>query len=334
LCSQAANAQNITVASPVNGTNVPSPTWVRAHNVGCNGLAPTAFGYSLDASGSVTYGVTPYDIDAVSQAIGAGTHTISFKSWTTNGLCPVTSTTFTVGGSSATSAASATASALSNVPSNAVASSDLDTASNWAWEHDAGTPGWASGSTVFPATTPVYDDARKFDMQYSGRGGERWHISFGNNANAHNFALDLYVFFTDPSQVQNLELDLNQVMPNGETVIFGTQCSGYSNTWEYAYTDHSSHWRPSNIPCNPKSWTANTWHHIQIGFHRDDNGTVTHDWVNLDGSHSTFNNASASGGLWLGWPAGDLVENFQIDGANSGSGSITGFVHKMTIYSW
>ncbi len=51
-------ASNITVASPVNGTTVASPIWVRAHNVGCDGLLPTAFGFSIDNSGTLYAGVT------------------------------------------------------------------------------------------------------------------------------------------------------------------------------------------------------------------------------------------------------------------------------------
>ena len=335
--SSSALAQNITVASPVNGSSVPSPTWVRAHNVGCDGLAPVAFGYSVDDSSSIVWGVTPFDVDVVFGGIGPGRHTVHFKSWTTNGLCPVASTSFAVGGSSVSgsshSAASSGGDAASNVPSFAAASSDLDTAGHWAFEHDGATPGSSRGSTVFPASTPLYDDAREFYMEYSGHGGERWHLSIGNNASAKNFALDTYVYITDPNQVGNLELDFNQVMSNGATVIYGTQCSSYSKTWEWTYTNGSSHWRSSNVPCNPKTWAPNTWHHIQIGFHRDDNGFVVHDWVNLDGTHSTFTNAGGPAGDWLGWPKGLLLVNYQVDGA-LGNGSVTSFVHKMTIYSW
>jgi hypothetical protein len=52
--SQPAFAANVTVASPVNGTTVPSPVWIRAHNIGCDGLTPTAFGYSIDSSSTLT----------------------------------------------------------------------------------------------------------------------------------------------------------------------------------------------------------------------------------------------------------------------------------------
>src|ERR1700691_6003851 len=85
LLCQPALASDITVASPVNGTSVASPIWVRAHNVGCGGLSPTAFGYSIDNSSTLTRGITAYDIDVTNQAISAGSHTVHFKSWTSQG---------------------------------------------------------------------------------------------------------------------------------------------------------------------------------------------------------------------------------------------------------
>jgi hypothetical protein len=329
-------ASNITVASPVNGTTVPSPVWVRAHNIGCNGLTPTWFGYSIDSSSALTKGVTVNDIDTTT-AIAAGTHTIYYKSWTSNGVCPVVSTTFTVAGgaTSSGSTSSGSGSRVYALPSYAIPSANLDGVGGWAAEHDAGTPGSSKGSMVYPASTPSYDDAREFYMTYTNHGGERWHVSFGNNATSMNFVFDTYIYIVNPSQVQNLELDLNQVMSNGKTVIYGTQCSSISKTWEYAITSSNSpHWKASNIACNPLNWSAKTWHHIQIGYHRDSSGVVTHDWVNLDGTHSVFKNATYASALSLGWAKGDLLINYQIDGEYSGSGSITSYIHKMTIYHW
>lgn len=335
MLSRPALAANVTVASPINGTHVASPIWVRAHNVGCDGLAPTAFGYSIDNSSILVRGVTRYDVDATKVAIGAGAHTIHFKSWTTKGVCPVVNTTFTVGGSSTGSTGSGTpeSSTVSSIPSNAIGSANLDGA-HWAYEQDAGVPGNAHGSTVYPATTPAYDDAREFYMTYAKHGGERWHISFAKDPNATHFIYDTYVYIVDPTQVGNIELDMNQVMSNGATVIYGTQCSSYSKTWEFTTVSGGTHWHSSNIPCNPKNWAANTWHHIQIASHRNGSGDVTYDWVNVDGTHSVFKNATGYSAEQLGWAHGDLLINFQLDGANSGSGSITAFIHKMTIFRW
>lgn len=336
--SQPALAANITVASPVSGTTVASPLWVRAHNVGCDGLAPTAFGYSVDSSSTLTTGATHYDIDVTKLGIGSGTHTIHFKSWTSKGICPVITTTFKVSGATATassgdSTSSGSATTSGSIPSIAVASANLD-GKGWIAQQDAGTPGDARGSSSFPATTPLYDDAREFYMTYSKHGGERWHVSFAKDASATHFVYDTYVYIVDPAQVANLELDMNQVMSNGATVIFGTQCSSYTKTWEYTYVSGGAHWKSSNIPCNPKTWAAKSWHHIQIASHRNSSGVVTYDWVNVDGTHRVFQNATVFSAEQLGWAKGDLLINFQMDGVNEGSGSITAYIHKMTIFRW
>ena len=340
MLSQPALASDITVASPVNGTNVSSPVWVRAHNIGCDSLSPSAFGYSIDNSSTLTLGATANDINVTNQSIAAGSHTIHFKSWTSNGICPVINTTFTVSGtapppSPALPPPPSPPSPPGTIPSNATSSGDIDGATSWEYEHDTGTPGASVGSTLYPATTPSFDDAREFYMTYSDYGGERWHLSFGNSPSATHFVYDTYIYFVDPSQVQNVEMDVNQVMANGETVIFGTQCASGSKTWEYTVIRNGRpHWLPSNIPCNPTTWTANTWHHIQVGVHRDSNGVVTHDWVTLDATQSVFNNAAGASAQPLGWALGGLLTNFQLDGRDAGSGSITSYIHEMTVYYW
>lgn len=336
MVTKPAHASNITIASPISGTNHSSPLWVRAHNIGCDGLAPTAFGFSIDNSSTLHPGVTRYDIDTTGVSIAAGTHTIHFKSWTSNGVCPVASTTFTVGGTTSSTPSNSTPSntTVSSIPSYATASAILD-GKNWTGEHDAGTPGSSRGSTVYPATTPSYDNARKFYMTYSSHGGERWHLTFAKSAAATHFVYDTYIYIVDPAQVANIELDMNQVMSNGKTVIFGTQCSSYANRWQFTVESNgSSHWKSSNVYCNPKTWAAKTWHHIQIASHRNSSGDVTYDWVNVDGRHSAFSGAYGYSAKALGWVPGDLLINFQLDGAYSGSGSITAYIHRLIVFHW
>ena len=329
----------ITVTSPVNGASgLSSPILVEAHNTGCNGKAPVSFDYSIDNNATLFPGSSVSEIDATGVAIGSGTHTIHFKSWLSGGaICPVVSSTFTIGGTASSSGGSTSSgsSSVTALPSNAVASANLDGLSAWADTHDTGTPGSSSGSMVYPAKTPSYDDAREFYMTYSSGGGQRFHVSFDNNPTAMNFALDTYVYVTDPSQLQNLELDLNQVTSDGNTIFLDTQCSSDSKTWEYTViTNGSDHWKPSNVPCNTLTWAANTWHHIQIGMHRDNSGNVTHDWVNFDGTHSVFSNTTNFASESLGWQKGTLLTNVQLDGLSKGSGSVTVYIHKMTFYHW
>jgi hypothetical protein len=337
MFSRPALAADVTVGNPVNGTTITSPIWIRAHNVGCDGLAPTAFGYSVDNSSTFVRGATAYDIDATKVGIASGTHTIHFKSWTSNGSCPMVNTTFTVAGSTTSSTtsgtSSATSAAISSIPSYAISSATLD-GKQWAGEKDSGTPGSAHGSSVYPSTISYYDNARKFYMTYSARAGYRWHYSFAKSTTATHFVYDTYVYITDPSQLANLELDMNQVMSNGKTVIFGMQCSTYSKTWEYTVSSGGSHWKSSNVGCNPRTWAAKTWHHVQIASHRDSTGYVTYDWVNLDGAHHVFSNAKGNSARSMGWSRGTLLLNFQLDGYNHGSGSITAYIHKLTVFRW
>ncbi|MHB8301857.1 MAG: hypothetical protein ACYDC6_03320 [Acidobacteriaceae bacterium] len=322
------SGQGITVASPIPGSNDPSTVWIRAHNVGCNGLAPTFFGYSMDNSGYTARGVTSYDIDTTTP-LGGGTHTAHFKSWTQAGLCPVVDSTFTVGGGSAPTGGSG-----GYVPSNAAVSAGLENSGNWEYNHDGTTSGWSSGSTVSPAYTPSGDVGREFYVTYSNYGGEIYHLSFGNDPYATHFVYDAYVYVQDPENVQNIEMDMNQVMSNGATVIYGAQCATASHSWEFTTMwGNNPHWNPSNIPCNPGSWSANTWHHVQIASHRDNSGVVTYDWVNLDGMQKYFSNATGGSAANLGWAHGDLLINFQLDG-RQGSGSITAFAHQINIYRW
>ena len=325
LATAPALAANITIGSPVSGTHLGSPVLVRAHNIGCNGFTPTSFGYSIDDSSALSLGETAYDIDVTNDPITAGTHTIHFKSWTSHGECPAASTTFTVVGNPSM-----------GIPPNAISSGDLDARNTWTEIHDGGTPGKSTGTTSYPAKTPVYDDAREFHMTYVARAGERWNTDAAIDAEATHFAIDAYVMLANPSQVLNLEMDVNHVMANGETVILSTQCSGVTKTWEYGFTvgrlDHW--WSTPQLKCDPTTWTANVWHHIQIGMHHDANGVVTHDWVILDGVYTAFINATRGSAKFLDWQHGVVNTQFQIEGTNAGTGSVTAYTHKLTVYRW
>ena len=235
MFAKPALAADITVGSPVNGTSDTSPIWIRAHNIGCDGLAPTAFGYSLDNSSALNRGTTSYDVDVIRHDIGAGTHTIHFKSWTTKGACPMVSSTFkVVAGTGSTSAssdastASTAAAATSSIPSSAIITASLDS-KPWTGEKDSGTPGSAHGSTR--CIRPRF---RTMTML----------ASFTRAICSRGLALALFLrqeHDRNPLRLRHLCLpgrsvtgrkpqvpDMNQVMSNGKTVIFGAQCTSDS----------------------------------------------------------------------------------------------------------
>ena len=123
----------------------------------------------------------------------------------------------------------------------------------------------------------------------------------------------------------NLELDINQV--DGERrdgASRYTMCRYQGvRRWEAAYTAGKlDHWWASGPPCDPRTWKANVWHHIQIGMHRNASGVVTHDWVTFDGTYSAWGYTHLSA-HFLGWAPGTINTQVQVEGSNKTSGSAT-----------
>ena len=224
----------------------------------------------------------------------------------------------------------------SPIPPNAIVSSYLESSGSWKWNHDPGTPGSSVGTSTYGISNPSMNGAaRVFSMNYSAHGGEIYHLSFGLDTIATHFVYESYIYIVDPSQIQNIEMDMNHVMADGRTVILGTQCANGSKSWEYTKVENGgTHWYASNIPCDPRSWTPNSWHHVQIASHHDSNGVATYDWVSVDGNQISFQNASGPSVESLGWQKGDLLINFQLDGYNKTSGAITIYTNKMAMYRW
>lgn len=223
------------------------------------------------------------------------------------------------------------------IPSTAK-SVELTSATNWkACVHDTGTPGSATCSGSYPVTDAVSGSstARSFSMTYTGAGGVRWADDFANDTAATNYVLETLVSAPDWSKVANLELDTNQTKANGHTTILGTQCSSYSKTWEITITNSSGSWSwtPTNVPCNPLTWTPNVLHHIRIFGSISTSEVSTYLGVELDGVYTAFTNAPNMTGRALSWAIGSNLTNFQIDGLGA-SGSATIYADKLTEYRW
>jgi len=188
------------------------------------------------------------------------------------------------------------------------------------------------------ATLPsLSGQSREFATSYTNEGGERYWVSFGSDPNATNFLYDTWIYLAgSASGVDTLELDMNQVTANGQTVIYGFQCDGNAHVWDYTEnagspTNYDDHWIRSEQACNVHDWTANSWHHIQVWYSRDDSGNVTYHAVWLDGTEQDID-ATVPSSFALGW-ASVLVTNLQIDGQGA-SGSSTAYLDKLTVYRW
>lgn len=312
------------VSSPNSGASVTSPFSLSASSASCNGQPTSSIGYSVDAS-TYTYIVGGTVLNA-SVSTGTGGHTVHVKSWGNGGASCVNNIAVNVTGTS-----SATPSTATNV-------SNLQSTTSWSNIHDSGTPGSSSGWSGITNSPSRSGYARHLSTSYNYYGGERYMANFSDDTNAHNFVYDAWVYIKDTAAgVANIEMDLNQVIGNGWTVIMGFQCDGWSGTWDYtankgSATSPNDQWVHSWAKCNPKSWGVNAWHHVQISMSRDDYGNVTYQSVTLDGATQTLN-AKVFSGFALGWGQ-TMLTNFQVDGSTSYSYGSDIFLDDLTVSRW
>jgi hypothetical protein len=342
-------ASAITVQTPANGAQVTSPFNLVASTSSCdfenaatmgysvdNGtttMVPTSFSASLPTregshimhlNGGVTT-IVPTTISAFVVA-GEGQHTLHVKCWGPYGAAGSMDVNITVVPPDSTP------------PSKVTVVSNIQSLTGWVWNHDPGTPGNSTGSSDTTATPSLSGNARQYSMSFTNSGGEIYHVSFGKDTAATHFIYSASIWLDDPSGIANIEMDLNQVIANGDTVIFGFQCDGYSGTWDYTEnlgtpTNPVDKWEHSNVACpDPKTWTPNMWHNVQVSYSRDDSGNVTYESVVLDGQQSDFVAVTGNAAFSLGW-APTLLTNFQIDGRGT-TGSANVYVDNLTVTRW
>jgi len=223
------------------------------------------------------------------------------------------------------------------IPSYAIVQQQIDLLPNWRIKHDPATPGTATGSMTVVSDPTLTGQSVKYYTAFTNAGGILYSNTYGHDTDSKNFVYDVHVWLTADSVLSNLEMDGNQVTRNGNTIIYGFQCSGYSGVWEYTENagtreQTKAHWLKSAALCNPAKWTRNTWHHIQISVSRDDSGNVTYHSVWFDGVEQPINRTVMSE-FSLGWALGALVANFQVDGLGA-SGSATIYVDNLKMSRW
>lgn len=334
LCAAPAFA-NVTVYSPANGAQVTSPFQLSAKASRCSRQSIDAMGYSLDDSTDTTI-VYATSVNA-EIAAPAGSHTLHVKSWGSQGAVCVTDVAITVVSSPSGGSGSTGSGPTSTVPSNALVFQSIQGRSDWLELNDPGSGGSTTGVMSLVNSPSLSGSAREFATQFTNYGGELYYDAFGSNTSVSNFLYDGWVYISgSASSIGNLEMDLNQVMANGQTVIYGFQCDAWTNTWDYTVNSGTpaapvDQWKHSAQYCNQRTWTTNTWHHVQITYSRDQYGNVTYHSVWLDGVEQDIN-ATVPSAFALGWGS-VLLTNFQVDGYTT-SGSSTVYLDNLTIYAW
>jgi hypothetical protein len=322
---------SVTINSPQKGETVNSPFVLDANATTCSNHAVRTLGYSIDNSSTTTLFKGSTSIDTKVSA-KLGTRTIHVKAWASDGAVCVADVAIEV-----TTATDDPATETSIVPADAVSVSSIQTLANWKGVHDTGTSGTSAGVMSLVASPAHSGSAREFVSTYTNGGGLRYWVSFGDDTAATNFFYDGWVYLTSSAvDVGNIEMDMNQVMSNGQTVIYGVQCDGYSGTWDYTENlgtpeSPKGHWVHSKAACNPRNWTRNAWHHVEMNYSRSETGSVTYKSLYFDGVQSTLN-ATAPSAYASGWGP-TLLTNFQVDGLGA-SGSSTVYLDDLTVYRW
>jgi hypothetical protein len=335
----ASPAGGVSVSEPAENSTVSSPFGLDASSTSCSSQAISAMGYSLDGSTStaVVYGTSV----SASVTAAAGAHVLHVKSWGNAGAACDTDVDISVSGSASTTGSSNVAPSGGSgpyVPSGAVSVSNIQALGDWISVFDSGTYGSAAGAMAMVGSPSLSGNALEFYTTYTYYGGERYYAAFADDTTSSNFVYDGWVYLDNSSgSVANLEMDVNQVMSNGETVIFGFQCDGWAGTWDYAEnagtpTAPVDQWVNSSAPCNARTWAQNTWHHVQVSYARDGYGNVNYQSVWLDGNQQPIN-ATVPSAFALGW-APTVLTNFQVDSVVPGWSSSDVYLDDLTISRW
>lgn len=311
----------------MNNATLSSPFVLSAAASPCSSQPVAAMGYSLDnSSNTVIFYSNSISANVIASS---GAHVIHVKSWGNRGASCVADVPVTV----------AAAPSGAAVPGNAIASTGIHTLKSWQADYDTATGSGSSVGSMSMVTSPsVSGAAREFLTSYTNYGGERYSILIGTDSGSTNFLMDTRIYVASPNNgIANIELDLNQVMANGQTVIFGMQCDGWSNTWDYTINAGTpqkpvDEWMHSTQTCNPRKWTTNAWHHIQLSYSRDNAGNVTYKSVWFDGVQQDIG-VTAPSAFALGWGKA-LLANFQVDGSTSTAGSAIVYLDNFTVYRW
>lgn len=186
-------------------------------------------------------------------------------------------------------------------------------------------------------SSPSLDgQSRQFVLTSAGGGGERFANYLGTSnldTTSTEFVYDTWLN-VDTTHIGQIELDINQTLADGTTIIFGTQCNLTAGVWDYTSNlAGNAHWNHSTIPCTSSQIPSNTWVHVVITSHRV-GGLVTYDSVCVGSTCTNFTNATVNSQFSLGFlPLGNIVVNFQLNG-DGASFTSNAYLDETNIYRY
>jgi hypothetical protein len=122
----------------------------------------------------------------------------------------------------------------------------------------------------------------------------------------HHFIYDAYFYIQDPNVSQAVEFDINQFV-NGKSHIWGHECRlAGGHQWDI-WNNPAQKWMPTGIPCNPQ---ANAWNHVTIEVERTSDDNLHFISITLNGNKAMTDKFDTSTPTnWYG-----ITLNYQQDG--------------------
>jgi hypothetical protein len=204
----------------------------------------------------------------------------------------------------------------------------------WQMNHDAGTPGSATGTSTYPATAPDgTPNCREFQMTLTAGGGEIYHANVMKDSSKFDtFCYETEEFYPDPSNFACIERDLEQADSTGAYVDMATQLNGHAGFLDYTSSNPKG-WQHTAVKANPMGIAKGTWYVTKRYFRNLGGGKVLYIGSNDGGVYSPLNITTTSQPT-AKWGANVLNLQYQFDGKSSGSVQSTVYARVLRVHCW
>jgi len=228
-----------------------------------------SFDYSIDNK-FTSSGMSVSEMPCVTGVLSAaGNHTIHFTSWLKRwAICPVVSKHVHDRRSPSVAVETSTGSAIVSVTQRCRCRGTWDGLSSWATVHDTGTPGSSTAPWSIPDKETFILTMRASLQTIKWRRSELSR-SFDNNPSSLGISRLIPSYVTVPSQLQNLELDLNQVNAKAQKHMSNTPVLPRFEDLEYTVDlPMAQTTTAANVPCNTFDWAGKLRGINSVGYNR------------------------------------------------------------------
>lgn len=216
------------------------------------------------------------------------------------------------------------------IPATATVIDLLPAVTPWKMNHDAGTPGSSSGTTVYPFTAPDGSTVRQFKMTLVSKGGEIYHVRVLDDATAFsNFCFEKVEASADWSGVGQAETDLEKTLGDGSVEDMAMQQS--MNGGEEITIN--GHWTPTGIKIDPSIRAPNVLHTTRNYVTLNADKTIAYHGVFFDGTYYSIEQ-TATDQQSKPWAKNILNLQLQYDGKNSASTDVEVWMHTLRVHAW